>query len=112
MTMYTVALAVIQVGVLFALLYLASKLDPDHTPLKVFLLVLAVWMLPLSIGLASSIATDAGAASGVTNLLTSSYRVASVVAVVSTAWIIIYYFYTLILFMNDIVTKKNEAKKN
>tara|TARA_Y100000034_G_scaffold104223_1_gene130593 strand:+ start:699 stop:1034 length:336 start_codon:yes stop_codon:yes gene_type:complete len=110
MTMWTVALATMAMGVTFLFFLLSRALDEEHTPLKLLFLILTIWMLPLGIGLADTIADDNGASSDTIETLTSYLKVTTWTATFATFWFLVYYGIKIFSYLYAYREKKNEVK--
>ena len=83
------------IGVLWYFVKLVFGLDEEHHPVKIFLLLSSIWLVPLSISIASHNALDNSGQ--IALLLNGAYVVSVSMAVFFTFYFIIYYIKQLML---------------
>lgn len=106
-----VALAIINVGVLWFLSLLAVHTDEEeHAPLKLFFILGSVWLAVSTLNLASRIAVEGSLASSIINSVNTNFWLIVVIASVTSFWFVVYYIQSVVTTINRLVHKRRNKQ--
>jgi len=106
---YEAAVMIGSVGILWFLSILMINTDDEHTAMKLFYLLVSVWLMVGIANLGLAIAQEASAASAVEGTLGVIYSTIIWIAWAVSAYFLIYYIYVVFMGLNKFIKDKKRG---
>lgn len=106
---YEAGVMIGSVGVLWFLAILMINTDEEHIAMKLFYLLTSVWLMSAIMSLAVSIAEDNSASTAVVGTLSVMYSTSIWIAVLVSAYFLIYYIYVVFKSLNRFIKMKQRG---